>query len=145
MQPALPSAFSQHASACIVLAYLGPIHGSNRCVCSTPTQPAGLYFMYTAHGEDPKKADSAVKNERLRKWNESCWKLTVYTFFTALAFFISFQEPWFWDTRYMWLGCNHFPPCNLHVPPKVLIFYCVQTGFYLQAVHFLIFHEVCVC
>ncbi len=25
----------------------------------------------------------------------------------------------------------------------VLLFYCVQTGFYLQAVHFLTFIEVC--
>ena len=24
----------------------------------------------------------------------------------------------------------------------VLLFYCVQTGFYLQAIHFLTFHEV---
>ena len=24
----------------------------------------------------------------------------------------------------------------------VLLFYCVQTGFYIQAIHFLAFHEV---
>jgi hypothetical protein len=24
----------------------------------------------------------------------------------------------------------------------VLLFYCVQTGFYIQAIHYLIFHEV---
>ncbi len=49
---------------------------------------------------------------------------------------------WFTDSRYWWLGCTHFPPCNLPVSRGVLLFYCAETGFYLQAIHFLIFHEV---
>jgi hypothetical protein len=45
-------------------------------------------------------------------------------------------------SRYFWLGCNHFPPCNLGVSRGVLLFYTIETGFYVQAIHFLIFHEV---
>ena len=44
--------------------------------------------------------------------------------------------------RYFWLGCNHFPPCNLSVSKGVLFFYAVETGFYMQSIHFLLFHEV---
>jgi hypothetical protein len=68
--------------------------------------------------------------------------LQVYIIFTSLAFLVSYKEVWFYDTRYLWLGCTHFPPCNLYVNHKVLLFYCVQTGFYLQAIHFLAFLEV---
>ena len=52
---------------------------------------------------------------KLQKWTESCWKLTVYVLFTSLAFLVSYREVWFLDSRYFWLGCNHFPPCNLFV------------------------------
>ena len=52
---------------------------------------------------------------KLQKWTESCWKLTVYVIFTVLAFLVSYKEVWFTDTRYFWLGCNHFHPCNLFV------------------------------
>ena len=53
----------------------------------------------------------------------------------------------FTDTRLLWLGCTQFPPCNLPVSRSVLLLYCAQTGFYLQAIHYLIFYEVseCVC
>lgn len=49
---------------------------------------------------------------------------------------------WFTDSRYWWLGCTRFPPCNLPVSRGLLLFYCAETGFYLQAIHFLTFHEV---
>ncbi len=44
--------------------------------------------------------------------------------------------------RYFWLGCNKFPPCNLSVSKGVLLFYAIETGFYAQSIHFLLFHEV---
>lgn len=31
----------------------------------------------------------------------------------------SYREPWFWDTRYFWIGCTQFPPCNLHISKGV--------------------------
>jgi hypothetical protein len=52
------------------------------------------------------------------------------------------MQVWFTDSRYWWLGCTKFPPCNLPVSRGVLLFYCAETGFYIQAIHFLAFHEV---
>ncbi|MEW5308392.1 MAG: hypothetical protein WDW38_000358 [Sanguina aurantia] len=80
--------------------------------------------------------------ERMRKWKESAWKLTAFTTFTLLALAVSVGEKWFTDSRYFWLGCSHFPPCNLTVSPGVLLFYALETGFYIQSIHFLFFHEV---
>ena len=78
--------------------------------CMTPSsihmQPAGRYLMQLGSKPDP---------EKLRKWNESSWKLTIYVIFTALAFAVSYKELWFTDSRHFWLGCTHFPPCNLFV------------------------------
>ncbi|KAJ9516842.1 hypothetical protein QJQ45_027257 [Haematococcus lacustris] len=103
-------------------------------------QPVGRAIMFGKAGSG--KALSKVQEERVRKWNESCWKLTIYILFTSIAIGISIGEPWFWDTRYFWVGCSHFPPCNLLVTPGMLLFYCMQTGFYVQAIHYLIFHEI---
>lgn len=52
------------------------------------------------------------------------------------------QHPACTACRHFWLGCNHFPPCNLSVSKGVLLFYTVETGFYIQSIHFLLFHEV---
>jgi ceramide synthetase len=61
------------------------------------------------------KGAKTIASDKVRKWNESCWKLTIYIFFTTFAFLVSYKEPWFTDTRYFWLGCTHFPPCNMFV------------------------------
>jgi len=39
----------------------------------------------------------------------------------------------FTDTRYFWLGCTRFPPCNYPVSRSLRLLYCLQLGFYLQA------------
>jgi hypothetical protein len=85
--------------------------------------------------EIPENAD-----EKLKKWKESCWKLTIYISFTLLALAVSYNEPWFTDTRHFWIGCTRLP-CDLFVSKKLLLFYCVETGFYMQAIPFLIFVE----
>ncbi|GLC47300.1 hypothetical protein PLESTB_001742600 [Pleodorina starrii] len=101
-------------------------------------QPLGIRVLF---GGDPKKTDVPIDEVKLRKWNESCWKMTVYIAFTALAFAVCWGEVWFTDSRYWWLGCTRFPPCNLPVSRGVLLFYCAETGFYLQAIHFLAVYE----
>eukprot|EP00798_Chlamydomonas_sp_ICE-L_P010767 gene10767-17854_t len=103
-----------------------------------------------------KKTDAIVEPEKIRKFNESIWKMTVYIVFSLVAFLAAYKEPWFLDTRFAWKGCTKFPPCNIQellvgtcitlVSPleviSVLLFYCIETGFYLQAIHFLTFIEV---
>ncbi|GFR45454.1 hypothetical protein Agub_g6851 [Astrephomene gubernaculifera] len=123
-------------SLCVLFAFFFPILRS--VLRRYLFEPLGLRVLF---GGDPKRTDTPADAAKLRKWNESCWKMTVYITFTALAFAVSWGEIWFTDSRYWWLGCNRFPPCNLPVSRGVLLFYCAETGFYLQAIHFLAVHE----
>lgn len=68
---------------------------------------------------------------KLVKWNESCWKGTVYMIFSTTAFLVTFREKYFLDPRYYWTDCTQFP-LNYHVPFKTLLFYLIEIGFYLQ-------------
>lgn len=98
-------------------------------------RPAGLRFMYK--NKRPDEVDKPeVAADRFKKWNESCWKLTVFSLFTSLALAVSYGEPWLYDTKYYWLGCTKLP-CDFFVSKKLLLFYCVETGFYIQAIPFL--------
>jgi hypothetical protein len=38
------------------------------------------------------------------KWNESCWKGTVYIIFSATAFLVTFREKYFMDPYHYWTG-----------------------------------------
>lgn len=58
-------------------------------------QPVGRYII--AAGTKGKLGPA--KQERLRKWNESCWKLTVFFSFVVTGVLVSIKEKWFTDTR----------------------------------------------
>ena len=63
-----------------------------------PLQPLGRAVIFqNAKGLD-KKAKLA-REERLRKWNESFWKMFVFLLFSTIAVAVSYGEQWFTDTR----------------------------------------------
>jgi hypothetical protein len=68
---------------------------------------------------------------KMTKWNESCWKGTVYVIFSTVAFLVTFREKFFMDPFYFWTDCNQFP-LNYYVPFKTTLFYLIEIGFYLQ-------------
>lgn len=68
---------------------------------------------------------------KLVKWNESCWKGTVYIIFSATAFLVTCREPYFLDPYHYWTDCDQFP-LNYYVPFKTTLFYLIEIGFYLQ-------------
>lgn len=76
--------------------------------------------------------DSPAGEKWLQKWRESSWKMTLYTTFAVTAFSVSVTEPWFTDTREFWKHCGPDIPCDAYVSKSVLLFYCVEMGFYLQ-------------
>lgn len=45
------------------------------------------------------KVSGKLRQERLQKWNESSWKMTVFALFSITAFLVSFGEKWFSETR----------------------------------------------
>ena len=96
---------------------------------------------------------------RQEQWScaESFWKATIYTVFFSIALRGSIYERcsaavraaavglqlhdrpcwparrFFYDTKYFWIGCNRFPPCNYDVPRLVRLLYAAEFAYYLQA------------
>ncbi|KAF6262816.1 TLC domain-containing protein [Scenedesmus sp. NREL 46B-D3] len=104
-------------------------------------QPSGeAVFLQLQKKQDKTYTDQQLEN-KLQKWNESCWKMTVYTIFSAAAFLVSYQEPWFLSPVRFWDGATAFP-LNYYVPFKIVLFYLIELGFYIQAIPFLFFVEV---
>lgn len=101
------------------------------CLCCVAVQPWGeSVFLQLQKKRDMQWTKGELAN-KLRKWNESCWKGIVYIFFSATAFLVTFREPYFLNPRYFWTDCNQFP-LNYHVPFKTTLFYLIEIGFYLQ-------------
>lgn len=67
--------------------------------------------------------------------------MTVYTIFSAVAFLVTYREPYFTSPVKFWDGATAFP-LNYHVPLKITLLYLIEIGFYIQAIPFLFFVEV---
>lgn len=82
-----------------------------------------------------KKADAKWTqqqlDDKLLKWNESCWKAVVYVIFSTSAFLVAHREPWFKDPHHFWSGATQFP-LDSYVPFKISLFYLLEIGFYIQ-------------
>ena len=42
------------------------------------------------------------------------------------------MRSFFTDTRYFWLGCTEFPPCNYEVSRGLRLLYALELGYYIQ-------------
>lgn len=104
-------------------------------------QPAGRAVFIRIQKKQDKSWTEREITDKLTKWNESCWKMVVYTIFSTTAFLVTFWEPYFTDPRHYWTGATQFP-LNYYVPFKMTLFYLIEIGFYIQAVPFLLFEEV---
>lgn len=157
LQPSLKAAF-RRALNCIHIAANSKLQQTQRknftdtteittpaaCERGSFLQPSGeAVFLQLQKKQDKTYTDQQLEN-KLQKWNESCWKMTVYTIFSAAAFLVSYQEPWFLSPVRFWDGATAFP-LNYYVPFKIVLFYLIELGFYIQAIPFLFFVEVRVC
>lgn len=102
-------------------------------------KPFGSRLLFKGKKNDDASTQTADM-AKLAKWNESCWKMTCFGLFTLVAFLVSVNEKWFTDSTYFWRDCTALP-CNYPVSKKLLLFYCLETGFYLQSIPFLIYYE----
>jgi hypothetical protein len=118
---------------------------------STPSlflQPWGESVFLKLQKKRDRKWTQDELSKKLVKWNESCWKGTVYIIFSATAFLVTFREKYFLDPYFFWTDCNQFP-LNYYVPFKTTLFYLIEIGFYLQVcverTHSLCVWRWCVC
>lgn len=88
---------------------------------------------------------SGVKARSIRKkkkkFKESAWK-SVYFFSAALlAFSVSYNEPWFTNTKYFWVGPGDQIWPDLKIKLKLKGFYMYVAGFYTYSIFALVFWE----
>lgn len=90
-----------------------------------------------------KKTDAVVTEDdrqTLTKFKESAFKFVVYLSLTLWEISVSYKENFLTDTRYYWLGCTKLP-CDFAISPGLLLLYCAQMGYYIQAIPSLMFWE----
>jgi len=114
-----------------------------------------------ADSEDLTQEEQEAVDVRVEKFKESCWKASVYFFFSAYGFVFMRTKPWFYDRGHFWHGFHDDGPnCQWdHSCPSlcttddwpgcstckftfdVKLYYILELGYYLQAIFSLVFWE----
>ena len=69
----------------------------------------------------------------LEKWEMASWSLTFYVAVTVFGLAVTSREPWFTKPARLWYDCDSIP-CQYPVSNALLLQYCLQLAFYLQAI-----------
>lgn len=77
----------------------------------------------------------------LRKYKESFYKVGVQLTFTCVLAFVALRAPWSRDTKQLWSECSGLP-CEAPISLGERFVYCLELGFYTQAVPMLFLWEV---
>ncbi|XP_015892880.3 ceramide synthase LOH2 isoform X1 [Ziziphus jujuba] len=87
-----------------------------------------LAIWLLSNGSVPLKIDEATR-AKVVKCSESMWKLTYYATVEAYVLKITYNEPWFRDTKDYFRG---WPDQELKI--SVVFFYMCQCGFYIYSI-----------
>lgn len=79
--------------------------------------------------------------KKVNKFKESAWKCVYFLCAEILALYVSYDEPWFTNTKYFWVGPGDqvWPDQKLKFELKVLYMYA--GGFYTYSIFALVFWE----
>ncbi|KAL2904633.1 ASC1-like protein 1, partial [Bienertia sinuspersici] len=79
--------------------------------------------------------------KKLRKFKESAWKCVYYLSAEILALSVTYNEPWFTETKYFWVGPGDQVWPDQKVKMKLQGLYMYAAGFYTYSIFALIFWE----
>lgn len=74
------------------------------CLCPYYPQPWGHSVFLRLQKRQDRQWTKQEQASKMVKWNESCWKGTVYIIFSATAFLVTFREKYFMDPYHYWTG-----------------------------------------
>ncbi|GAB4840201.1 Ceramide synthase 1 loh3, variant 2 [Ancistrocladus abbreviatus] len=92
-------------------------------------------------GNQMKDDDADEKRKRLRKFKESAWKCVYFLSAEILALSVTYNEPWFTNTKYFWVGPGDQIWPNQKMKLKLKGLYMYDAGFYTYSIFALIFWE----
>ncbi|KAL1203699.1 Ceramide synthase LOH1 [Cardamine amara subsp. amara] len=81
------------------------------------------------------------KSGKVRKFKESAWKCIYYLSAELLALSVTYNEPWFSNTLYFWIGPGDQIWPNQQMKIKLKFLYMFAAGFYTYSIFALIFWE----
>ncbi|CAB4264885.1 unnamed protein product [Prunus armeniaca] len=94
-------------------------------------------------GKGHQKLDlqSEEQRKKIRKFKESAWKFTYFLSAELLVLSVTYDEPWFTDTKYFWVGPGDqvWPDQKMKLRLKGVYMYA--AGFYTYSIFALIFWE----
>ncbi|KAL9253103.1 Ceramide synthase 1 LOH3-like protein [Drosera capensis] len=88
-----------------------------------------------------KEIDVDEKKKKLRKFKESAWKCVYYLSAEILVLSVTYNEPWFTNTRYFWVGPGDQVWPDQKMKLKLKGMYMYAAGFYTYSIFALIFWE----
>ncbi|XP_073219876.1 ASC1-like protein isoform X2 [Cicer arietinum] len=81
------------------------------------------------------------RRKRINKFKESAWKCIYYLSAEVLALSVTYDEPWFTNTRYFWVGPGSQLWPDQKIKLKLKALYMYAAGFYSYSIFALIFWE----
>ncbi|GLT63453.1 hypothetical protein SLA2020_360180 [Shorea laevis] len=79
--------------------------------------------------------------KKIRKFKESAWKCIYFLSAEFLALSVTYDEPWFTNTRYFWVGPGNQVWPDQKLKLKLRGLYMYAAGFYTYSIFALIFWE----
>nr|XP_025885850.1 protein ASC1-like [Solanum lycopersicum] len=94
-------------------------------------------------GKDAKviKNGSSIKRKKMNKFKESAWKFMYFLSAEIFALYVTYNEPWFTNTRYYWTGPGDQVWPDLKMKLKLKGWTMYAGGFYLYSIFALIYWE----
>ncbi|KAK2976397.1 hypothetical protein RJ640_008107 [Escallonia rubra] len=92
-------------------------------------------------GQQMLKVETDERRKKIRKFKESAWKCVYYLSAEILALAVTYDEPWFTNTSYFWVGPGNQVWPEQKIKLKLKGLYMYTGGFYTYSIFALIFWE----
>ncbi|KAK4763027.1 hypothetical protein SAY86_008795 [Trapa natans] len=92
-------------------------------------------------GQQKMELDTDEKKKKIRKFKESAWKCIYYLSAELLGLYVTYDEPWFTNTIFFWIGPGEQVWPEQKTKLKLKGVYMYAAGFYTYSIFALIFWE----
>ncbi|XP_060214979.1 ASC1-like protein [Lycium barbarum] len=92
-------------------------------------------------GQEVIKIETDERRKKIRKFKESAWKCIYFLSAEAFALLVTYNEPWFTNTKYFWVGPGDQTWPDQKYKSKLKALYMYAGGFYAYSIFALIFWE----